>query len=67
MDASRHRRQGTQNAETPSEESKYVIRLGKDKQQENINEMLAREDDLIFVSPILEGFALKNKLWRMSF
>ena len=27
--------------------------------------MLDRKEDLVFVSPLLRGFALKNKLWRM--
>lgn len=49
-----------------SEQTSYVKRLSKEKQQKNIDEMLARPDDLLFVSPILEGFALKNKLWRKS-
>lgn len=41
----------------------YTRRLSLEEQQENIAQMLAREHDLIFVSPILTGFALKNKLW----
>ena len=50
-------------AEPPSEDSMYVKRLTEEKQEDNKREMLAREKDLIFVSPILKGFALKNKLW----
>jgi len=44
-----------------------VQTLPKDKQEENKEEMLARAEDLVYVSPTLEGFALKNKLWRMFF
>jgi hypothetical protein len=43
----------------------YVKTLPKDKQEENKQEMLARAEHLVYISPILEGFALKNKLWRM--
>ncbi|GKT83821.1 AAA family ATPase [Colletotrichum tofieldiae] len=37
--------------------------LGATEQQKNKEEMLAREDDLVFMSPLIEGFALKNKVW----
>ncbi|EFQ32473.1 ATPase [Colletotrichum graminicola] len=37
--------------------------LAAKKQQRNKEEMLAREDDLVFMSPLIEGFALKNKVW----
>ena len=37
--------------------------LTEAEQQKNREEMLAREDDLVFMSPLLEGYALKNKLW----
>lgn len=38
-----------------------------EKQEENKKEMLGeRYDDLVFVSPLLEGFALKNKQWCRS-
>jgi hypothetical protein len=33
-------------------------------QEENKQELLYRKEDLVFVSPLLRGFALKNKLWR---
>jgi len=47
-------------------ESNYAQRISEEQQLKNKNAMLAREEDLIFVSPILEGFSLKNKIWRMS-
>ena len=50
--------------EKPStEKSTYIKRLSDEKQKKNKDEMLAREQDLILLSPILTGFALKNKLW----
>lgn len=50
--------------EKPSaEKSTYIKRLSDERQQKNKDEMLAREQDLILLSPILTGFALKNKLW----
>jgi len=49
------------------EQSKYVQRLNPEAQKANIEEMLGRKDDLIFVSPILRGFSLKTKLWCKSF
>jgi len=59
---SRGQRSTNNNVETPDEPS-YVQTLPKEKQAENKLEMLGREDDLVYVSPLLEGFALKNKLW----
>lgn len=41
----------------------YVKALSLEKQQENVEAMLNRPQDLIFVSPILQGFSLKSKLW----
>ncbi|KAK2000984.1 ATPase [Colletotrichum falcatum] len=37
--------------------------LGAEEQRRNKEEMLARGDDLVFMSPLIEGFALKNKAW----
>ncbi|GJC92634.1 ATPase [Colletotrichum higginsianum] len=37
--------------------------LGVHEQRKNKEEMLAREGDLMFMSPLIEGFALKNKVW----
>jgi hypothetical protein len=48
------------------DEATYLKALSKEDQEANKEEMLAREKDLIFVSPLLIGFALKNKLWCMS-
>jgi hypothetical protein len=47
-----------------SGQSTKVKSLSKESQEENKQEMLGRKDDLVFVSPLLRGFALKNKLWR---
>ena len=41
----------------------YIKRLTDEEQQKNKDDMLRRSEDLIFLSPILLGFALKNKLW----
>jgi hypothetical protein len=41
----------------------YIKRLSEDEQKKNKDEMLARVDDLIYLSPMLVGYALKNKLW----
>lgn len=41
----------------------YIKRLSDDEQKKNRDEMLARPDDLCFLSPMLEGYALKNKMW----
>ncbi|PVH79303.1 putative AAA family ATPase [Cadophora sp. DSE1049] len=47
-----------------ADEPKYVQTLSKEKQEENKNEMLGkRKDELVYISPLLEGFALKNKQW----
>ncbi|WYZ35140.1 hypothetical protein EsH8_I_001416 [Colletotrichum jinshuiense] len=45
------------------EETKPDKHLSEKDQLKNKEEMLAREDDLVFMSPLIEGFALKNKLW----
>lgn len=46
-------------------ENPYVQTLSAEKQQQNKEEMLGnRYNDLVFVSPLLQGFALKNKQWR---
>ncbi|KAF4619100.1 hypothetical protein G7Y89_g14746 [Cudoniella acicularis] len=47
----------------PVEQPTYVQSLSKEQQEENREEMLARDEDLIYISPVLLGFALKNKLW----
>jgi hypothetical protein len=53
----------TNNNVVSPEQPSYVQTLPKEKQAENKLEMIGREDDLVYVSPLLEGFALKNKLW----
>jgi hypothetical protein len=45
-------------------EDTYIKRLTEEEQKKNRDELLARKDDLIFISPMLMGYALKNKLWR---
>jgi hypothetical protein len=42
-------------------------RLDEAKQKENKEIMLAREKELIYISPLLEGYSLKNKLWSKLF
>jgi len=49
---------------TPTKDDFYIKRLTEDEQKKNRDEMLARKGDLIFLSPMLMGYALKNKLWR---
>jgi hypothetical protein len=44
----------------------YIKRLSVEEQKKNKDEMLAREEDLIYLSPMLVGYALKNKLWCKS-
>ena len=48
----------------PQEDSTYLKQIDRKEQQANKAMMLARDQDLIFVSPILPGFALREKLWR---
>jgi ATPase family associated with various cellular activities (AAA) len=54
--------QNDQSAEDDSEKN-YIRRLSLEKQEANKKAMLANEQDLIFMSPILTGFSLKVKLW----
>jgi hypothetical protein len=56
--------QPVSDATSISGQSTAAKSLSKETQNENKQEMLDRKDDLIFVSPLLRGFALKNKLWR---
>ena len=42
----------------------YPKPLDSKEQQANKATMLARNQELMFLSPLLSGFALKNKLWR---
>lgn len=49
------------------QDGSYIKRLNEKEQQENRSQMLKREDDLIYVSPMVQGFDLKNKLWRKCF
>lgn len=41
----------------------YIKRLTEEEQTKNRDEMLAKPDELCFLSPMLEGYALKNKMW----
>jgi hypothetical protein len=54
----------TTDAASISGQSTHAKTLSKEMQEENKQELLDRKDDLVFVSPLLRGFALKNKLWR---
>ena len=47
-----------------SEKPASGSRLGEEEQAKNKQAMLTRQDELMFLSPLLEGYALKNKLWR---
>jgi hypothetical protein len=47
-----------------SGQSTHAKALPKKTQEDNKQEMVHRKEDLVFVSPLLRGFALKNKLWR---
>jgi hypothetical protein len=43
--------------------SLYIKRLSEEEQKKNKKAMLSREHDLVFLSPLLPGYAMKNKLW----
>jgi SpoVK/Ycf46/Vps4 family AAA+-type ATPase len=43
--------------------SSYIKRLSEEDQESNRKVMLEREQDLVYVSPMLKGYALQNKLW----
>ncbi|RDW64256.1 ATPase-3 [Coleophoma crateriformis] len=53
--------------EGPAEQNTYLQPISEEQQQKNKEELLAREQDLLFVSPMLKGFSLKNKLWLNFF
>jgi hypothetical protein len=57
------------NAAAPNKKkgSAHLEALTKEQQNANKDAMLARDQDLIFVTPLLEGFALKNKAWSECF
>ncbi|KAK0708097.1 hypothetical protein B0H67DRAFT_648199 [Lasiosphaeris hirsuta] len=38
-------------------------RLDEYEQQKNKEAMLSKEEDLVFMSPLIDGYSLKNKLW----
>jgi len=42
-------------------------RLCEEDQRKNKEEMLEKEDELMFMSPLIEGYALKNKMWGKFF
>lgn len=41
----------------------YIKRITSEEIEANRNTMLDRADDLVFLSPMLRGYALQNKLW----
>jgi hypothetical protein len=45
------------------EKAVLVKRLSKEEQRKNKETMLEKEDDLVFMLPLIDGYALKNKLW----
>ncbi|KAK3381694.1 hypothetical protein B0H63DRAFT_396910 [Podospora didyma] len=45
------------------EKAKIAKRLDRKERILNKEAMLKREADLIFISPLIDGYALKNKLW----
>jgi hypothetical protein len=49
-----------------SKDDFYIKRLSDEDQKKNRDDMLARPDELCFLSPMLEGYALKNKMWCKS-
>lgn len=67
MEGSEENRQQHGSEKKSSEGALYAKCLPKEKQEENIKEMLSRENDLIFVSPMLKGFSLKAKVWCRLF
>lgn len=49
-----------------SDDGAYLKPLTVEEQQANKTAMLKRSKDLIFMSPMLSGFAMKDKVWRTS-
>jgi hypothetical protein len=45
------------------EKAVIAKRLTPQEQQKNKDAVLANERDLVFMVPLIEGYALKNKLW----
>ncbi|KAF2419775.1 ATPase [Tothia fuscella] len=54
---------GNTSAAKEKPDDMYIKRLSDEDMKKNKDEMLARKDDLIYLSPMLVGYALKNKLW----
>ncbi len=49
-----------------ADEGAYIKPLTAEEQLANRTAMHERKDELIFVSPMLSGFAMSDKLWRTS-
>ena len=49
-----------------SGEGAYIRPLSREEQEANKSAMLKRKSDLIFLSPMLSGFAMGEKVWRTS-
>ncbi len=47
-----------------ADEGAYIKPLTAEEQRANKTAMLKRKEELIFVSPMLSGFAMGDKLWR---
>ncbi len=51
---------------TIADEGAYIKPLTAEERLANKTAMLKRKDELIFVSPMLSGFAMGDKVWRTS-
>ncbi|KAH7029193.1 aaa family ATPase [Microdochium trichocladiopsis] len=59
---------GPSTGETASKPSeKEVVHLSREDQERNKAAMLAEPENLMYMSPLLQGFALKNKEWLSFF
>lgn len=57
-------RVGVRNGDPAGDDKATLKRLSDEAQARNKEEMLEKGDTLMFVGPFIEGYALKNKLWR---
>lgn len=51
----------------PTEDRPASLRLTDEEAAENKRIMLTHEKDLVFLAPVVEGYALKNKMWLKFF
>ncbi|KAL8794731.1 MAG: hypothetical protein Q9195_002685 [Heterodermia aff. obscurata] len=52
------------NEDSPAEEGAYLKPLSDKEQQANKAAMLKRSKDLMYICPMISGFAMKDKVWR---